>query len=388
MFNKVRNRLRFLIIGIGSAILVVSFLIVYLVMRINLDNESKSRLERAIELTINNPAPDRYKQTEVMIFKIDGNKVTQYNDNYIRYDNSLLVELYEQCSSKKNSPTKVSKNYFYYEIISLKGELVYFVYDATLPMQNLNVLLITLAAFFIAFVIIIAAVAISVSNRVVNPLEVTYVKQKEFMENASHELKTPLAIISANLDALNGIDKENKKWINNIKNQISRMNKLVIEILELFRIESRNETIEEEINLSKYLEKTILSFEVLTYEKNIRLEKEIDEDVTINAKESDVDKMINILLDNALKYVSKDGYIDIKLKKDKRRISLIVENSGGNLDKDDLGNIFERFYKKNDEDKKSFGLGLAILKAIVNKLNGRVSVEWQKEVYTRFIVEL
>ena len=140
------------------------------------------------------------------------------------------------------------------------------------------------------------------------------------------------------------------------------------------------------INLSNSVNKTIMSFEVLAYEKNIHLSQKIEDNVFIKSNEGNVDKMLNILLDNALKYASDDGYINIELKKEKKKIVFVVENSGGNLESEDIDKIFQRFYKKNNEDNKSFGLGLAILKAIVDSINGNIKVECEKDKYTRFII--
>lgn len=387
MFNKVRDKIRYLIMGIGTAILAFSFFIIYAILRSNIEFTSRDVLNEAIEIVVTSSDINEYKETEVMIFKIEEDTMLQYNDNYKRYSEKVLKKLYIECKRLKSNPVSIGINSFYYNVIDLGGEYVYFVYDASLAMNNLNLLLFTLATFFIILIIIIGIVACYLSNQIIDPLETTYVKQKEFIENASHELKTPLSIINANIDSISNIDEENIKWISNIKDQIERMNKLVIEILELFRIESANSKNEIDINLTNYLRKTILSFEVLTYEKNIELKQTIEDNIIIKAEENKIDKMINILLDNALKYVKEKGYIDIQLKKDKKKIVLIVENSGGNLEQEDLDKIFERFYKKNEEDKNSFGLGLAILDAIVKSLNGEIKVECEKDIYTRFILK-
>lgn len=388
MFDKVRDRIRYLIVGIGSVILVISFLIVYFVIRANIEISTKESLDEAIQMIVYNPGEEYYKETDVMIFTIEDNKVIQYNDNYKQYKQEILFELYQNCKDRESNPLVIGMHHFYYDIINLDGTYVYFVCDASLAMASLNLLIVTLIAFFILLVSLVVLVAIYVSNKIVDPLEKTYVTQKEFMENASHELKTPLTIINANVDSLTNISEDDEKWIANIKGQTNRMNNLVMEILELFRIENQTNSEKEIINLSNYLRKTILSFEVLTFEKNIKLNQNIEDNITLKSKESNVDKMINILLDNALKYVSENGYINIELKKDKKKIQLIVENSGGDLDEEDLDKIFERFYKKNEGDSKSFGLGLAILKAIVVNLEGSIKVECKKDEYTRFIVRI
>lgn len=389
MFDKVRDKIRYLIVGIGSIILVISFLVVYFVVRANIEITSKESLDSAIQVIVDDTSGEAFKETDVMIFAINDNKVTHYNDNYLQYKPEILFELYQNCKDMKNNPLAIGLHHFYYDIISLDGQYFYFVYDASLAMAGLKLLAMLLLAFFVLLVSILVLVGIYVSNKIVDPLEKTYASQKQFMENASHELKTPLTIINANVDSLTNVSEENKKWISNIKGQTDRMNSLVMEILELFRIENQASVENKEIvNLSNYLKKTILSFEVLTFEKNITLNQKIEDNISIKCRESNVDKMINILLDNALKYVSKNGYINIELKKEKKKISLIVENSGGNLQEEDLDKIFDRFYKKNEEDSKSFGLGLAILKAIVLNLNGDVNVECKKDEYTKFIIKI
>lgn len=243
--------------------------------------------------------------------------------------------------------------------------------------------------YFSIFVMAISEVLIFFISRqltkiLVKPAEESFLKQKQFIADASHELKTPLAVIMASAD--NAIKNKNEtKWLNNIQSESERMNKLITSLLDLSKIESKEEHFEE-VNLSKLVEKSILTLESLMYEKDIKLEYNIDDNIMFNSNSDEMKQLLSILLDNAIKHSDKNGKIIVDLHKDNTKINLSIKNKGKSIKKGDEEKIFERFYRSDESRNRNdnrYGLGLAIAKSIVIKHNGVISASSSKE-YTTF----
>jgi len=237
---------------------------------------------------------------------------------------------------------------------------------------------------FIITQIISYIIAIKLSLWMSKPVEEAFQKQKDFIADASHELKTPLAVIMASADAL--VDNKDEKWINNIQNESERMNRLITNLLDLSKIE--NNTQFEIINLSKLIEKSVLTIESLLYENNIKLKYNIDNDISFKCNSDEIKQLITILIDNAIKHSSKNGKIIVNLLQERNNIKLEVINKGEAIKKEEEEKIFERFYradKSRNRDDNRYGLGLAIASSIVKKHNGTIKAH-SENGYTTFRV--
>lgn len=203
-------------------------------------------------------------------------------------------------------------------------------------------------------------------------------KQKHFISDASHELKTPLTIISANADVLSDEIGDNK-WLNYIKSQTERMNVLVNDLLNLTRIENKTaDFVCSEFNLSKAIESTALPFECQAFEMQKSLDIDIQEDLMFKGSEDHIKQMTAIFIDNALKYSNDQGKIKITLKAQGDKRILSVFNTGSGIKEDEKEKIFERFYRSDDSRARStggYGLGLAIAKSIIDRYKFKISIE-------------
>ena len=210
------------------------------------------------------------------------------------------------------------------------------------------------------------------TKRIVKPAEESFNKQKDFIADASHELKTPLSVITASAEALEANPKE-KKWLNNIKSESDRMNNLIIDLLDLAKTE--NGSMELTIgNLSKVVEHSVLTFESIAFEKNIKFDYHIDKDINIKMNENSIRQVMEILLDNAIKHSSERGKVEVNLT-DGKEIVLTVTNTGDPIPKGEEEKIFERFYrvdKSRNRNENRYGLGLAIAKNIIASHNGTI----------------
>ena len=239
---------------------------------------------------------------------------------------------------------------------------------------------------FIILEIIIVFISIKITKWIVKPVNDAFLKQRQFIYDASHELKTPIAIIGASAETLEK-EPKNKKWLENIKSENQRMNKLVTDLLELSRTEDmREKEVYSEVELSKLVENKALSFESLMFESNLSLDLDITPNIMLSCNQDRIKELLSILLDNAIKHGYKDSKIVVKLYKDKNNIYLEVINNGDEIQIQDRTKIFERFYrvdKSRNRNEGRYGLGLAIAKNIVEQHNGNIDVDC-KNGYTTF----
>ncbi|WP_315079096.1 HAMP domain-containing sensor histidine kinase [uncultured Clostridium sp.] len=255
--------------------------------------------------------------------------------------------------------------------------------DITDSDKMLTELLMTFLIIGFAMIFVIFAISLYFANRAIKPISQTWDKQKQFIADASHELKTPLAIISANSDALLAHQEETiisqKKWIDHIQAEIGRMSKLVSDLLYLAKAEDTNIKVQNmPFDMSIVANEAILSTEVLIYEKEITLTHTIESNVIVTSDSERIKQVVMILLDNAVKYTNEKGAIDITLRKTRHNIVFSVENTGKGITPSDLPKLFDRFYRistARTQEDGGYGLGLSIAKAIIDRLGGKLYAE-------------
>ena len=273
------------------------------------------------------------------------------------------------------------------------GEYDIFFMDVTSPQELQKNLLHIFLGICPLTLLAVFLISRKTANKAMQPITAAWEKQRQFVADASHELKTPLAAIIANTDALLVELEDNpegrRKWIGYIKDETERTSRLVNELLYLAKVEDGNHHEQfSKFDFGQCISEACIRAEALIYEKSITLECDIKENVILESNEIKVRKLISILLDNAIKYTEKDGFIHIKLKINKSIAELSVENSGAGITADMLPNIFDRFYRadraRGNEDG-SYGLGLAIAKNIAENLGAELtanSVPNQKTIFT------
>lgn len=254
-----------------------------------------------------------------------------------------------------------------------------------------NYLISNIIKSIIAFIIlelISIYIAYKLAKWLIKPAEKSFQAQRQFICDASHELKTPLAIILASIETYEQNPKE-KKWLNNIKEESIRMNKLVLNLLDLSKTEDLKENvIYNKINISKLINNKAMTFESLMFENKLTLQTKIENNIELICDQDRIKELISILLDNAIKHSYDNSKIVVKLYKQKNDINLEVINRGDPIPLEDKNKIFERFYrvdKSRNRNEGRYGLGLAIAKNIIENHNGKITVDC-KNGYTTFKV--
>ena len=378
--SKLRNKIFYAVFGILTA----SFLSFLLVFNIQNYNEQKEIIKRNINFngmsTRNIPdEPNnrniRFMDANVITIRLDSddNIVEIINHSKDEVAEEKIKEIANSILKKDNLEEKYIGCLFLdkYSYAYHKGNSLVIVDNFFVQSRLIEVLKNTIV-FFLALELIFILIAKVISNWISKPVEDAFIKQKDFIADASHELKTPLSVITASAEALEKNPNE-KKWLNNIKNESERMNNLIIDLLDLARIENGN--IEMSIgDLSKVVELSVLTFEGIAFEKNIKFDYKIQDNVNIKMNENTIKQVMEILLDNAIKHSKEKGKIEVNLKEEKD-ILLTVTNIGEPIPIGEEEKIFDRFYrvdKSRNRDDNRYGLGLAIAKNIINLHKGTI----------------
>lgn len=230
---------------------------------------------------------------------------------------------------------------------------------------------------------IIFVISLLLSRWAVKPMDEAWRQQKQFVSDASHELKTPLTVIMANAELLTqpGYSDEQRRGFSESILSVSRqMRRLVESLLNLARLDSLRETesLVAELDLSALVEDCVLPFEPLYFERGLLLETELEPGIRVQGNEQVLRQCMDILLDNAQKY-SDPGTVHVRLRRSGRQAELTVTNPSPELSREECRSIFKRFYRRDTARTAvgSYGLGLAIAEGIVERHRGKISCDWE-----------
>lgn len=215
------------------------------------------------------------------------------------------------------------------------------------------------------------------SKKAVAPMVQAYEKQNAFITDASHELKTPLAIINTSADVLE-MESGESKWTGNIHKQVNRLNGLIGNLISLTKLEESDDLDRLEFSLSDTLDDCVMDVKdyALSLDKNIVTD--IEKDISFKGDEKLIRQVIGILLDNAIKYAREKSDINVKLTKQNNKIVFTVENEADNLEIKNYNILFERFYRADSSRNSKtggYGIGLSIAQSIVLKHKGKISAD-------------
>lgn len=306
------------------------------------------------------------------------------NKNIMVLSNSLEETADKDILSMTQELQKSEKRFgsiddYIYVVRTLRsGNTVYIFVDNKEALQNSKQFFIVSIFIFLLSVIVFTIISYYLSRWMIKPSKKAIKNQKIFVANISHNLKTPITIIRANADLIEN-EVKNKKSIKYIQQETEKLNHLVNEMLTLTRIDN---TISKEnfksFNFGDSLFDVVLPFESIAYEKGIRFNINIDEVTDYFGDESNIQKLAEILIDNAMSYTAKGGIVDVDAYENSKAVTLSVTNTGEPISDEKKVEIFDRFYrasKSRESTGNHYGLGLSIANTIVKKHNGKISIE-------------
>lgn len=256
----------------------------------------------------------------------------------------------------------------------------------------LRQLVISLILSFLVAFVFLSIVSIILSSISIKPIEKSLKQQQRLISDVSHELKTPLTIISTNADIVlshkdSAVENETK-WLNYIKDETKRTSDMISMMLYIAKSdESQKKPILQPVDLSTIAHESALSFESVCFENGKTFTFDIEDDICVKADENQLKQLILILLDNAVKYSNDNGRIELKISKNNDNAILSVFNTGVPIPKDIMPSLFERFYRREESRARmsgGSGLGLSIAKRIIEENEGSISLSSSKEHGTTF----
>lgn len=237
--------------------------------------------------------------------------------------------------------------------------------------------------------ILLFMLSLKLVGMMTRPIQESFDRQNRFIADAGHELKTPIAVIQANADVLEN-EQGHSRWLSYIKTETHRMDGLVKDLMFLTSMGSVSKC-DDVVELSSIVEGAALPFEALAFEKGMSLKVEVQQNVAVKGNSFQLEKLVSILLSNAVKYGEEGGSISVSLYDKHKNVVLKVRNTGVGIQECDKEMIFERFYRVDKARSRadgSYGLGLAMAKEISDIHNGKLSVESEYGNWIEFTFEM
>lgn len=384
MLKKLRAKFVIVNMSIVLGMLLIIFGMLLNFTRIDLEKDTNAVLHTLAQ-NATKPGTPKAVDTNLRYFSIHYNALM--GDVYISGDTYLPItdEAFLEQIVRTVYELRDDEGYIeeydlrYYRIFSREVMAVGFV-DVSSYNEVMNSLLVSAVIIGAVSIFVFFVISLLLARWMVKPVDTAWNKQKQFISDASHELKTPLTVIMSNAELLQSADEDGarEQYSSNIMTMSHRMRDLVEGLLDLSRVD--NGTVKQSfvrLDLSKLTEDGVLPFEPLFFEKGLVFQSNIEPGITVNGSEQYLTQILQILLDNALKY-SEPGIVELQLfKKARNQALLTVSNPGTPIPQQEQAHIFDRFYRsdKARTGSGSFGLGLAIAKSSVEEHGGKIWVD-------------
>lgn len=386
MIKRLRRKFIIVNMAIVTVMLAVIFGLILFFTKSNMEQESIQML-RSVSMMPLQPdmpseVPDKITPSVFTIFKTRENDLIASGSEVIDLsDKEILSELFDMALNEKNQTGVIEKyNLRFYVQHTPMGEAVSFAdissENGVLSQLVRTCVFIAVLSFGVFFVI-----SIVLARWTVKPIETAWNQQKQFVADASHELKTPLTVIMTNAEMLlegNHSAEKRMQFSESILTMSKQMRGLTESLLELARSDNHSKEISfENVDFSNLISETVLPFEPLYYEKGLTLSCELQDNIIVSGDSTQLCRLADILLDNALKYSYPNTAVTVSLKKHRDYCIFSVSSHGDTITKPDLKNIFKRFYRvdKARNANHSYGLGLSIAESIVKEHGGRIWAE-------------
>lgn len=386
MLKKLRVKFVCFTMAIVTVMLCVIFGTVYYFTSKNLESESVQMLQAiaADPLQLGRPG-EAVEEIRLPYFVLQIAPYTKpvaiYSGYYDLSDEDFLAEILNVAySSEEQTGVLKEYNLRYYRVVSAQTQRIIFA-DMSSERATLDNLVQTCLVLGVLSLLVFFVISLLLARRAVKPIERAWAQQRQFVADASHELKTPLTVILTNAELLQNPDYDEAsraQFSGSILTMSHQMRGLVESLLELARVDNGTAQVTfADLNFSQLASDAVLPFEPLYFEKGLELDCQIEEGLRLKGSESHLRQVMDILLDNAMKYSAPQGLVKVGLKKQGNHCLLSVASPGEPISPEDLKNIFKRFYRidKARSMNHSYGLGLSIAEEIVRMHHGKIWAE-------------
>lgn len=270
------------------------------------------------------------------------------------------------------------------------GNLIYVFLDVDRELQSLKSFMISSLIISAIGILTVFALVVILSETALRPIIESYEKQKRFITDAGHEMKTPLAVISANAEIIE-IEGGESQWIDGIKSQVSKLASLTEKLVVLSKMEEGIKLEMIEFSLSEAFYDTCEQYKAIARSGGVRFNLNVDEDVRVIGNEVEIRRCISLLLDNAFRYVNQGGTVDVKVQRLSSGVEFKISNSTDGVEKGSLDRWFDRFYRTDvsrNSDTGGSGIGLSVVKAIVLAHGGSVKARSDDGIKVEFTINL
>ena len=403
MIKKLRWKFVLVMTAFSMAVLCLVLFFSFATMKNNIEQENEKTLKQIAEMQqVSIMGLPRFQTDNIRVpyFMVDVSQngmVSNLQSNYMRMDaqidEELLLDLVANAlQQKENMGVLAGEDLRFYRKAKIGGwRLVYL--DMTMEnnmIRNLsgNMLLIGLGSFVGIFFL-----SMGLAYWITKPVERAWNQQRQFVADASHELKTPLTVILSNTDMLlnqcTEADEHSEKRLGNIRAESIRMKGLVEDMLDLARSDAgRLKQQLAPVSVSDTVMDAVLLFEALVFERQKELQYQIEENLSVLGSGDRLKQLTEILLDNAMKYSPEQGCIWVKLEKNTAKtLRLMVANTGDTMTPEQCRRIFERFYRTDParQNNGGYGLGLSIASSIVTEMGGKIWCESRNGINSFFV---
>ena len=352
----------------------------------NINGENKNKKEKREN--------DRFLVNSFVVAELDGDgNIINSESQNLTLDEETLQSCVEHVISTGKDKGEISEESLMFVKKNIFGNTRIAFGDTSAAYSSLFASILVGLGLFLGSLVIVFLISLALSGLAVKPVKTAWEQQKQFVADASHELKTPLTVILANNNIVmshpdSPVSAE-KKWLESTEEEAQHMKKLIDQMLFLAKSDAETAQVElSDVDFSSIVEGTSLNFEPIAFEKEVFLDLDIAPEIVLHGNQMQLNQLAHILIDNAVKYSEEQGIVKIRLTSQGDRVIFSVNNRGNVISAEDLEHIFDRFYRaEKSRSTKGYGLGLAIAQSIVQSMNGKLSAESDAENGTTFTAE-
>jgi signal transduction histidine kinase len=373
-----------------TIMLIVIFSMVYSFTKSNLEQQSIQWMEELADDPLHAAKPGDYEENAQLPYFVlqlnrSGSLVAVSGGYYELNDEAFLTDVMQKAIDTGYRTGVLNEyNLRFCREINLTNQRIVFV-DMSYEKATLKNLVETSAILGVLSIAMFLGISMLLSYWAMKPVEKAWKQQRQFVADASHELKTPLTVVMANAQMLSQpefSDEQRRQFTASIQTMSQQMRGLVEDMLELARADSGQSKEDfKELDYSKLVGDCVLPFEPVMFEKELTFDYQIEEGITLKGREQQLRQLTDILLDNAAKYSLEEGTVSLKLKRlGNRHCQLTVSNPAPEMSREECRDIFKRFYRTDKARSRdgSYGLGLSIAESIVKAHGGKISCEYNQ----------